>query len=248
MSDKPLAGLQVVVTRPRSRAGSLAAALEDAGAVAVQVPAIRIEDPADGGAALRAALDALTTGDWLVLTSPNGASRTGAALSGRPLPGRVAVIGPGTRAAAEAAGLSVDLEAGRSLAEGLLEALGDPPPGGGRVLLARAETGRDVLPVGLAARGWTVDDVAVYRTVGADISPAEAEACRAAHIVAFTSSSAVQHLADAVGLTGLPPVVAAIGPVTARTAEALGIAVDIEAEVHTLDGLLGAIIAHAQRR
>jgi len=221
-------------------------ALQAAGAVTVQVPAIAIADPSDGGAALRRALASLTPDDWLVFTSPNGANRTGAELRGRSVACRVAVIGPGTRAAAEQAGFKVDLEPDRSLAEGLLEAFGDPPPGSGRVLLARAEVGRDVLPAGLAANGWEVDDVAAYRTVGAEITAAEAEACRSADVVAFTSSSSVQHLVAAVGAEGLPPVVAAIGPATAATATALGVAVNIAADVHTIDGLVFAIAAHAE--
>ena len=43
----------------------------------------------------------------------------------------------------------------------------------------------------------------------------------------------------------LPPVVAAIGPVTAATARDHGSAVDVEAEVHTIDGLVDALLAWA---
>lgn len=241
----PLAGLRVVVTRPREQAASLVSALEAAGAVAVQVPVIRIAEPADGGTGLRTALGSLAEDDWLVFTSPNGAARSGAELGGRPVPCRIAVIGPGTRAAAEQAGFRVDLEPDRSLAEGMLDALGDPS-GSQRVVLARAEAGRDVLPAGLAAKGWAVEDVAAYRTVAAGISAAQAEDCRGADVVAFTSSSSVQHLVAAVGADGLPTVVAAIGPATSATAEALGVSVNVEASVHTIDGLVAAIVAHAE--
>jgi len=40
--------------------------------------------------------------------------------------------------------------------------------------------------------------------------------------------------------------VAGIGPVTAETARSLGFAVDIMAEVYTIDGLLKAIIDDAR--
>ena len=43
----------------------------------------------------------------------------------------------------------------------------------------------------------------------------------------------------------LPPVVAAIGPVTAATARDHGLAVALEAEVHTIDGLVEALVAWA---
>jgi uroporphyrinogen-III synthase len=41
----------------------------------------------------------------------------------------------------------------------------------------------------------------------------------------------------------VPPVVATIGPVTAATARQHGLRVDIEAPVHTIDGLVDAILA-----
>lgn len=41
----------------------------------------------------------------------------------------------------------------------------------------------------------------------------------------------------------MPPVVACIGPVTADTARHLGLRVDVVAEVHTIDGLVDALVA-----
>jgi uroporphyrinogen-III synthase len=63
--------------------------------------------------------------------------------------------------------------------------------------------------------------------------------------VTFTSSSTVTNFLDAVGADAVPPVVAAIGPVTAATARAHGLTVDVEAEVHTIDGLVDALVAWA---
>ena len=77
----------------------------------------------------------------------------------------MAAIGPGTAAVLAEAGISVDLQPRQAVAESLLEALGDPPTPGARLLLARAEVGRDVLPDGLRSLGWSVDVVAAYRTV-----------------------------------------------------------------------------------
>ena len=77
----PLAGVRVVVTRPRAQAASLVAALEARGAIAIPVPVIAIEDPPDGGLALRAGLRALGADDWVVITSPNGADRVAVAVS-----------------------------------------------------------------------------------------------------------------------------------------------------------------------
>ena len=50
---------------------------------------------------------------------------------------------------------------------------------------------------------------------------------------------------EAVGADAAPPVVACIGPVTAATAREHGLTVDVEADVHTVDGLVDALVAWA---
>lgn len=245
MTPKPLAGLSVVVTRPREQAPALNDLLEAAGATTVEVPVIEIVDPVDGGTRLDSALSGLGPGDWLVVTSPNGAARAARAAAeiGLAAGVRVAAIGPGTRARAEADDLAVTLVPSRSIAEGLLEVFPEPPAGGGQVVLARAEVARQVLPDGLRLMGWSVTDVAAYRTIPVAVGPEAAEACGAADVVAFASSSAVAHLVDAVGVSGLPPAIASIGPATSATVSAHGLKVDVEAELHTLAGLVEAVVA-----
>nr|MBA2436789.1 uroporphyrinogen-III synthase [Acidimicrobiia bacterium] len=71
--------------------------------------------------------------------------------------------------------------------------------------------------------------------------PAMVVEAASADAVAFTSSSAVTAFLEVAGPEALAPIVACIGPVTAATARRHGIAVDVEAEPHTLDGLLDAL-------
>jgi uroporphyrinogen-III synthase len=243
MSTRRLAGVRVVVTRTREQSASLVDALEAEGAEAIAVPVIEIVDPADGGAALRAGLAGLLAGDWVVMTSPNGATRVAAVLADQPLaPGvAVAVIGPGTKARAEAAGITVDLIPKASIAEGLLEFLPGSGTAGGTMLLARAEEGRELLPKGLREKGWTVLDVAAYRTIAVEVSDDDREHCRHADVAAFTSASTVRHLHAGAGVDHLPPVLAAIGPATADQATALGLKVDIIASEHSIPGLIDAL-------
>jgi len=238
---RPLFGRSVVVTRARAQASSLVARLRELGAEAVEVPAIRIDDPADGGAALRGAVERLGTYDWVVVTSPNGAERLLAACRDARAFGaaRVAAIGPGTADALRAGNVEADLVPERFVAEGLLEVFPDGP---GRVLLARAAEARDVLPEGLRDRGWEVDVVEAYRTVQGRPTDDELAAVAAADVVTFTSSSTVRNFLAVCDV--VPPVVACIGPVTADTAREHGLRVDVEAEVHTIDGLLDALVAH----
>ena len=255
MRERPLDGLRVVVCRPLEQAADLAERLAAAGAEPVSAPVIAVVDPPDSGAALRSALAGLRAGDWLVVTSPNGATRVGEALAegvsgGRLEPVgevRVAAIGPGTARAAAEAGLPVDLVPERSVAEGLVEAFGVPSASGGsgRVVLARAEVARAALPDGLRAAGWDVEDVAAYRTVTRELTAEQRRRVAAADGVVFTSSSTVDRLVDAVGTDAVPPLVVSIGPATSATAASYDLAVTVEAAEHTIEGAVAALIAHA---
>lgn len=243
--QRPLFGRRVVVTRSKEQAGKLAGRLVAAGAEVVEAPTIAIDDPADGGAALRDAVQRVGSFDWVVLSSPNGVQRfTSLLRDGRDLAGvRLAVVGPGTAAALAAHGLVADLLPDRYVAEGLLEAFPDPPEGGGRVLVVRAAVGREVLVDGLAERGWGVELVEGYRTVPAAFDESAVERLAGADAITFTSSSSVRSFVDSAGLGAVPPVVVTIGPITSTTARELGLQVDAEADPHSLDGLVAAVCA-----
>lgn len=243
--SRPLFGLDVVVTRTREQASQLSAALRAQGARPVEVPVIEIGEPDDGGAALRAAAAEASTYDWIVLSSPNGAERFAACLrDGRDLGrARLAAVGPGTAEALARHHLVADLVPDRHVAEGLLDALvatGRP----GRALLPRAAVARDVLPDGLRAQGWEVDVVDAYRTSAAVPSADQRGAVAGAHAITFTSSSTVTNFVEAFGREAVPPVVACIGPVTATTARDLGVEPTVTAAVHTVDGLVAALVGH----
>ena len=245
-APKPLAGLRIVICRPREQAKPLADGLAAAGAEVVSAPVIAITDPSDDGAGLRAAVARLRAGDWLVVTSPNGAAR---AAAGGPLPDgvNVAAIGPGTASRAIAAGLTVRMVPDRSIAEGLVQAFPPPDPDGGRlVVLARAAVARSVLPDELRAAGWEVLDVAAYRNVAAALSDDQRQAVAASDGVVFTSSSTVKRLVAEVGAPAVPPLVASIGPATSATAVEHGLEVTVEATEHTIDGVVAALVHHAR--
>ncbi len=96
---------------------------------------------------------------------------------------------------------------------------------------------------GLGAKGWQVDEAVAYRTVAGDVDPSAVAEARAADAVCFTSSSTVERTVELLGATGVPPVVASIGPVTTASARAAGLDVAAEADPHTLDGLVAALVA-----
>jgi uroporphyrinogen III methyltransferase/synthase len=243
---RPLFGRSVVVTRAREQASELRARLESLGAEVIELPAIAIEPVA-------ITLPTLAAYEWLVFTSGTGVAAffdralADAALDARALAGiRVAAIGPGTTAALAARGIQADLVPERFVAESLLDAFPSPSMSGARVLLARAEQARDVLPDGLGAHGYTVDILPVYRTVRAVPAEAAIQRVREGRVdaITFTSSSTVDHLHDVLGAVPDPqPVVVSIGPVTSETARTRGFRVDDEAAEHTIDGVVTALLS-----
>jgi uroporphyrinogen III methyltransferase/synthase len=243
--DRPLFGKRIVVTRAREQASELRARLEALGAQVVELPSIAIEP-------LDFVLPDLTQYAWVVFTSVNGVAHffdrglVASGLDTRALGNaRVAAIGPGTADALSAAGINPDLLPARFVAESLLEAFPAPVVGGERVLLPRAEIARDVLPAGLRERGYEVDVLPVYRTVRATPADADVALVRGGDVdaITFTSSSTVQNFRDLVpSFEGEQPLVVSIGPVTSNTARGHGLRVDVEAETHTIDGLVAALL------
>ena len=267
---RPLFGQKVVVTRPRDQASPLVRRLADAGAEVVELPTIRIDAPADGGLALRRAVARVAAGQYafVVFTSANGVHGFfGEVPDARLLAGTgVAAIGPGTAEALSRYRVVPDVVPERFVAESLVDAFPSPPPAppprprwssqavpadgppARRVLLARAAVARDVLPAGLQAMGWEVDVVEAYRTQPAEPSSAQRQAAAAADAITFTSSSTVTNYLKVMGEDQVPPIVACIGPVTARTSREAGLSVAVEAGVHTIDGLVDALVAHVRQR
>jgi uroporphyrinogen III methyltransferase/synthase len=243
---RPLFGRTVVVTRAREQVSELRLRLEELGAEVLELPAIEISP-------LAVVVPELSAYEWLVFTSPNGVRAffhdglAPAGLDARALAGvRLAAIGPGTAHALATRGLRADVLPERFVAESLLEAFPPPSAPGARVLLARAEVARDILPDGLAERGYQVDVLPVYRT-----QPATPDAAMVARVVegkfdavTFTSSSTVDNFCTQIDPRPDPfPLVVSIGPVTSATAIQRGLRVDAEAEQHTIDGLVATLLS-----
>lgn len=250
-----LRGKRVLVTRARAQASTLVTRLQELGALPVVFPVIHIVPPADNYAALDTALQQLATFDWAIFTSVNGVEHVWQRLTALALPTQtlhtmhLAAIGPATAEALTVRGLPPDVVPTQYVAEALLEAI--PQPAGQRFLLARADLARDTLRVGLQAAGAEVVEVPAYSTVLEALSAetlAELEA--GIDIITFTASSTVRNFVTQVGLSQAQRLVAqarvaAIGPITAATAQELGLRVDVVATEYTIDGLVQALAASA---
>lgn len=257
LSQHPLYGKTVLVTRARSQASKLTALLENLGARVIEKPAISIAAPADDYRAVDEAIGHIADYQWLIFTSTNGVERFFARLdkAGKDVRAlgyaKVAAIGQTTAKKLFSYGIRADVVPQEFRAEGVIEALKGKLPPHARILLPRATEAREILPEKLREQGATVDVVPVYRTVAAEVSAEEAEALRKElaegkiDFVTFTSSSTVRNLIKILGSADVLKDVrtACIGPVTAATARAQGIDPDIVAETYTIEGLVAAMRA-----
>jgi len=253
--NRPLFGRRIAVTRTRQQAGELVLKLRELGADAFELPTIRIEPPKDKRAFYEVVAYAHGY-DWIVFTSPNGVDFFFTAFYelyrdarelGAP---KIAAIGPATAARVEHFRFQVDLQPAKYVAEAVVAAFKENGSVENlKILLARAEEAREILPVELEKLGAIVDEVVAYRTVPEteDVSGGMARFReQGADLITFTSSSTAKnfHQLNLPQPAGLKT--ASIGPVTSATMKELGFAVDIEAAIHDIPGLVQAILNHYQ--
>ncbi len=259
---RPLFGKTIVVTRSREQASWLTGRLTALGAAVIETPAIRIE-PVTDHSEINRCIGRIGSYDWLIFTSVNGVDHFFNALSANGLDSRalagskICVIGPSTGDRCMGHGIRPDLLPDRFISSAIIESLVNKNEVRGKsFLLPRADIAprefRDML---LENGASLVDDIAVYRTVQADSdamqSAKEALSGASIDLVTFTSSSTAKNfhsLATKAGITSLKNFTcAAIGPITARTAEELGFTVSISAVEHTIEGLINAILTYYRK-
>lgn len=258
--DRPLFGKRVLITRTRRQASTLARLLADEGAIPVELPSIEIE-PIEDREAVDAAIETLRSGGyaWCGFTSANAVELFFEHLAERVLDSRafasakIAAIGPATARALEERGLRPDVVPTEYVAEAVVEAMRPLVSPGDRVLLPRAESARAELVSGLEGFGATVDEVPIYRAaVPSEASPEVLAELREGRIdvVTFTSSSTVRNLLAMLGDTSAleRPLIACIGPITAKTAREAGLRVDVMASEYTVEGLVRALKEHMEVR
>ncbi|MEY2577501.1 MAG: uroporphyrinogen methyltransferase / synthase [Verrucomicrobiota bacterium] len=247
---RPLSGKRIVVTRTRVQAGVLSEQLRGLGADVIELPTIRIEPPTDLRAFAELVQDAHGY-DWIVFTSVNGVNSFFDLFyklydDAREIGGaRIAAIGPATAQRIKDFRMHVDLQPEEFVAESLAREF--KKQGGVenlRILIARAEKARDLLPKELTALGAIVDEGFAYRTVPEtrdDIGARRRLLEEGADLITFTSSSTVENFL-ALGLPWPAKMqVASIGPITSKTARDGGLKVAIEARRHDVPGLVEAI-------
>lgn len=200
-----LAGLGVVLTRPRAAAEALAAPLLREGARVFLLPALAIED-IEAKPALSALLAGLEAFDLAIFVSANAVEKgLEAARRAGPWPQRlrVAAIGEATAEALRNAGMDdVIAPAERHDSEALLGLAPLQVVNGQNIIVFRGEGGREHLKEVLEARGARVEYAECYRRVRPRADASEVAAALARGEVHVVSALSAETLANFVAMIG----------------------------------------------
>ncbi|MBQ9463862.1 MAG: uroporphyrinogen-III synthase, partial [Lachnospiraceae bacterium] len=258
----PLAGLRVVVTRPKELISGMSERLRSQGAEVIEMPAIRTQ-PVDPNPALEEVFAQIASGgaaaafDYIVFTSPSGVRIFFDAFLKehdiRALAGiRVAAIGKGSEKALAAYGLKTDFVPSVYDGETLGRELAATFSGGERVLIPRARIGNAELVEDLEKAGAQVTDIPTYDTIHEAAGPVDVAGMLAAGRIdacVFTSASTVTAFAQGLTEEGHAPdftkvTAVCIGKQTKARADALGMKT-IMSEKATMDSVIEKITEKA---
>lgn len=246
------------MTRSAPQAGDFTRLLRAQGANVLEIPTIEIQPRS--AAELDSILQTVPDYDWVFFTSVNAVE----VLLGRgrrlKLPvlldtqrkPEICAIGPATAEKLRAFGSRVDLVPSRYQAEGILESFLEQNRQSLselKILIPRASRARSILPDRLRKVRARVDVPAVYDTVvpvGSRERLAQSLRSQTPDLITFTSSSTVRHFVD---LVEDPERLkqyyyAAIGPITADTAEEYGLQIAVQARKSTIPDLVKEIVQY----
>jgi uroporphyrinogen III methyltransferase/synthase len=251
---KPLSGKRILVTRTRSQASELAQKIADLGGEVYSFPTIKITEPEDYSF-IDEKLRKIKKYHWIVFTSVNGVEAFFRRLKTiekdiRDLAGiKIGAIGEKTGALLKEKGVLPDYIPGEYQGEALAAGLKERIKAGEKVLLPTADIARKLLEDELRTHGAVVDKIDLYRTLPGEGNRnllLEWLEQKEIDIVTFASSSTVRNFIKILGPENIVLLkdvkIACIGPVTARTAEELGLDVAVTAKDYTIDGLIKAIL------
>lgn len=172
MSEGPLTGYRVLVTRPVQQADELVEAIESAGGKAIRFPVIQIIGRSPEVVELE--FTSVPKPDIAIFVSRNAVLHGLAAI--RNSGATIAAVGPTTKAAIEAAGVEVAISVDDGFdSERLLTHAALDNVAGNAVTIVRGESGRELLADTLTSRGAKVSYLSAYRREMRCASPAEVE-------------------------------------------------------------------------
>lgn len=259
---KPLFGRTIVVTRSRDQSSYLRELLEELGAHVIEFPTIEIHPPSNWEEVDRAA-KTLHNYDWIFFTSENGVSYFFNRLKEisfdvRELSGtQIAAVGMGTAKKLLAHGIQADFIPAHFTTRELFREFKEKfQIAKKKFLLLRTNIAPKWLEESLKDSGGMVKEVSVYETRPPQIQKGYFEEMLKKHpidFITFMSSSTVTNFFKTFSKLGMNPKklnarFISIGPVTSKTIRELGGKVAKEADPHTMDGLVNAILKMSRKK
>jgi len=252
-SPLPLAGLNIVVTRPRGQAAQLAQRIEQAGGKVVLFPLLEISPAADLKC-LQALVACLHDFDFAIFISPNAVRygmETIRAAGALPTKLKIATVGQGSAKALRDLGVqNVIAPQDRFDSEALLALPALQNITGDRVVIFRGNGGRELLGDTLKARGASVEYAECYQRTKPQQNSAALFAADP-HAITLTSSEALSNLWDLLDEQGRERLAAVPLFVThtriADAAQRLGWR-NVITTAEGDDGLLSSLVAWAMER
>lgn len=259
LSKMPLLAKKIALTRDPIGNAESSARLIAKMAEPIELPVTKLKPLTDSHAFVDT-LAKLIEYDWVIFTSANGVEIFFTALAKLNKDARVfshakiACIGDRTAEKLARFGLKAnfvpDKFTSSELAKGLIEFTNLKNR---KILLLRSQLATDDLPQLLEAAGATVENIPVYTSEKnlCDLKPLRKMLTeKKIHWLTFASPFSAtcffeQIPVDAVKSSGAK--VASVGPVTSKKLAALGVKVDVEADEHTIDGLIGSIEQYEQK-
>ena len=201
MSNKPLTGIGIAITRPIDQAKKLSTLIEQAGGTPILFPLIEIT-PLNDYSQFEAVIQPITDYDWAIFISSNAVQNGMPRLvkNGIPPHLKFAAIGPITASELQSFGIKdVLIPQGRFDSESLLTLPEMTNVAGKKILIVRGLGGRDVLVEILKTRGAQVTFAECYQRENPQTNCnllAQLYSDKKLHGIVVTSSEAMRHLLD----------------------------------------------------
>lgn len=207
MTEHPLAGLSVVITRPREQAANLAQRIERLGGKPLIFPLLEIT-PASDARALHELAQHLTLYELLIFISPNAVRYGMSVLHSILGTVRVAAVGQSSAQALRNLGIQhVIAPTDRFDSEALLALPELQNVSGWRIAILRGDGGRELLGDTLKARGAQIEYVTCYQR-GKPALDTDRLLKAQPDVLTVTSSEALAYLWETVDETSKPRFVA----------------------------------------
>jgi len=197
-SEHPLAGLRILVTRPKELTHNLALQIETAGGEAVLYPVINIQEP-ENTRQRDEILKKLSSFDIAIFISPTAVRKTLEHINQLPSALKIAAIGSSTENSLESSGINVSIKPEGHNSESLLNhtELQSSKITGKSIIIFRGEGGREVLGDTLESRGCHVRYAEMYRREKTkEMPPLSNEQLEKLDILTVTSNEGLQNLVD----------------------------------------------------